>query len=50
MIHDVGHEFQSPHYINGGLKYDRCVRYICDQIGWGEFRSDYFTDSTPLFT
>lgn len=39
--------YQSPHYQHGCDSDDPCVRYICDQIGWGEFRRDYLWPDEP---
>lgn len=38
--------FQSPSY----LGYNRAPQYICDQIGWGEFRLEYFLDDSIIFS
>lgn len=41
--------YQSPHSRNGDNPAYPGVRYICDQIGWGEFDDDYCNE-WPGFT
>lgn len=38
--------FQSPSY----LGHNRAPQYICDQIGWGEFRLAYVLEDCGMFS
>lgn len=48
---DVGMvDYQTPEYLLGyGMFTGPNIQYICDQIGWGEFRLEYVLEDFPVF-
>lgn len=41
-------DYQTPDYIIGRITGPN-IQYICDQIGWGEFRLEYVLEEFPVF-
>ena len=46
---DVGMaDYQTPEYLFGYYTGPN-IQYICDQIGWGEFRLEHVLEEFPVF-